>query len=146
MRVATVRLTKELALLQKSSYNVIPNEKNMLELSCTILGPENGPYQGGKFVVKINATSDYPFKCPSVKFETKIYHPNISSSGEICMKALEETWNSANLISDVLNHIVNVLTNPNVNDPLAADVAFVYKTDQKRYEEIATEWTRDFAK
>ncbi len=44
-----------------------------------IIGPEDTPYSGGKFFIDIQLTSEYPFKPPKMKFETKIWHPNISS-------------------------------------------------------------------
>jgi ubiquitin-protein ligase len=41
-------------------------------------------YKGGVFELKISFTSDYPFKIPKISFITRIYHPNISSKGEVC--------------------------------------------------------------
>lgn len=146
MRAATLRITKELKLLHESGQNISPNESNLLELSCVILGPENSVYEGGKFVLKINVPPEYPFKCPTAKFETNIYHPNVSPSGEVCLKSLQERWKAGNMISDLIDFVVNVLASPNVDDPLSADVAFVYKTDYERYKQIGKEWTTTYAK
>lgn len=38
-----------------------------------------------------------------------------------------------------------MLTDPNPDDPLVPEIAHVYKTDPKRYEETAKEWTRKYA-
>ena len=40
---------------------------------------DDTPYVGGIFVVDINIPPDYPFKPPKMKFDTKVWHPNISS-------------------------------------------------------------------
>jgi len=146
MRSATLRITKELKLLQTSPHQITPDESNVLDLTCTINGPPDTPYEGGKFVVKVVIPPEYPFKCPSAKFETQIYHPNVSTSGKICLKAVQETWSAKKLVSDLLDFIITLLSNPNVEDPLSADVAFVYQTNQERFKEIAKEWTLNYAK
>ena len=51
----------------------------------TFQGPEGTPFAGGNFVVEVDFSDNYPFKCPKVKFITKIYHPGVSrDKGEIC--------------------------------------------------------------
>jgi len=45
----------------------------------------------------------------------------------------------------VLLSICSMLTDPNPDDPLVPEIAHVYKTDPKRYEETAKEWTRKYA-
>lgn len=50
------------------------------------IGPDNTPYAGGKFVVDIKIPPNYPFEPPKMQFDTKIWHPNISSvTGAICL-------------------------------------------------------------
>ena len=45
---------------------------------ATIDGPQNTPYQGGRFYVKIQITKEYPFEPPCISFTTKIYHIEIN--------------------------------------------------------------------
>ena len=69
----------------------------------TIEGPSGSPYEGGKFVVEADFTDNYPFKPPSCKFITKMYHPNIKTeTGEICKDVYEATWVPTKTIKDIL--------------------------------------------
>lgn len=52
---------------------------NLNHLKGTLTAPPDSPYAGGTFKVDIKIPPDYPFKAPVIKFETKIWHPNISS-------------------------------------------------------------------
>jgi len=51
----------------------------------TIFGPRDTPYDVGMFIIDIIIPANYPFKAPKMKFDTKVWHPNVSSlTGEIC--------------------------------------------------------------
>ncbi len=57
----------------------------LTQWNATIIGPSDTPYEGGKFIVNIDFSDNYPFKAPKVLFKTKIFHPNIKQdTGEIC--------------------------------------------------------------
>mmetsp|Transcript_38803 Transcript_38803/g.28109 ORF Transcript_38803/g.28109 Transcript_38803/m.28109 type:complete len:112 (-) Transcript_38803:381-716(-) len=68
-----------------------------------IFGPMDTSYAGGIFIVDITIPSDYPFKPPKMKFDTKIWHPNISSqTGAICLDILKNEWTPALTIRTAL--------------------------------------------
>lgn len=51
------------------------------------------PYNLKAFNLCIDFSKEYPFKPPTVKFTTKIYHPNVSENGEVCLPLLsKENW------------------------------------------------------
>lgn len=57
----------------------------LTQWNATIMGPQDTPYENGKFIVMIDFSDNYPFKAPKVHFKTKIFHPNIKQdTGEIC--------------------------------------------------------------
>ena len=68
-----------------------------------IFGPDDTPYFGGIFIIDITIPPDYPFKPPKMKFDTKVWHPNISSqTGAICLDILKNEWTPALTIRTAL--------------------------------------------
>jgi len=122
-----------------------PEGDDMFRWEGVIFGPSDSPYAGGVFNLKIMFPTDYPFKCPTVNFTTKIYHPNISPSGAICLDILKTQWSPALTISKVLLSICSMLTDPNPDDPLVPDIAALYRSDRAQYDNNAREWTRQYA-
>ena len=79
--MSSKRLTFELNSLRKSmpreiSSIVLVNEDIKI-WNVTVEGPEDSPYEGGKFIINLDFT-DYPFKSPRISFKTKIFHPSVS--------------------------------------------------------------------
>ena len=101
------------------------------------MGPEGSPYKGGIFYLDVVFPKDYPFKPPKIAFRTRIYHCNINSNGAICLDILKDNWSPALTISKVLLSISSLLTEPNPNDPLMADIAREFKEDRARHDENA---------
>jgi ubiquitin-conjugating enzyme E2 D/E len=77
------RLTQHYLEIQKSpppfcyAEPADPN-KDLLHWIGWIEGPEDTPYSNGRFYLSLDFSSDFPFKPPQIKFQTPIYHPNIS--------------------------------------------------------------------
>ena len=143
------RLRKEYIELMKSppdNCSAGPiSEDNYYTWNAQIIGPSDTPYAGGIFNLKINYPSEYPFKPPKINFITKVYHPNIDSSGSICLDILKDKWSPALNISKVLLSICSLMDDPNPDDPLVTDIANEYKTNRKRYIETARSWTSIYA-
>lgn len=147
--MALRRITMEYKEMQQEALENItagPIGDNMFQWRATIIGPKDSPYQDGVFLLKLDIPADYPFKPPTVQFETKVFHPNISSTGAICLDILKSAWSPALKISKVLLSIVSLLTDPNPDSPLTAEAATLYKADRAKYNKTAAEWTKKYAK
>ncbi|NWI19480.1 UBE2F enzyme, partial [Crypturellus soui] len=52
---------------------------------CLFVLLDEGYYQGGKFQFEIEVPDAYNMVPPKVKCMTRIWHPNITETGEICL-------------------------------------------------------------
>jgi ubiquitin-conjugating enzyme E2 S len=50
------------------------------------------PYEGGYFKIRLVLDESFPDTPPKGYFITKIFHPNVSSLGEICVNTLKKDW------------------------------------------------------
>lgn len=119
--------------------------KNINKFSALIRGPSDTPYSGGKFRINVEIPSNYPFKAPSIKFETKIYHPNINEKGEICLDILKDNWSPSMSLNRVFIAIYALLNKPNPDDPLSADIGGEYRTSYDIYKQKTIAYTKKYA-
>ena len=141
----------------KKEYNDLQKEKNtnvqvklvnndFRHWKGRIKGPIDTCYQGGIFDVDIIIPDDYPFKPPKMKFDTKIWHPNISSvTGAICLDILKNEWTPALTIRTALISLQALMCEPVPNDPQDAVVAKQYMSDIKLFNETAKHWVEEYA-
>tara|TARA_E500000331_G_C17126722_1_gene656353 strand:- start:435 stop:884 length:450 start_codon:yes stop_codon:yes gene_type:complete len=142
------RIRTELDKIQQdppSNCSAGPADEDLFKWEATIIGPIDTVYEGGIFKLDILFPERYPFKPPKVKFRTRIYHPNINSSGGICLDILKDQWSPALTISKVLLSICSLLDEPNPDDPLVPEIADEYVNNRKVYDDTAKTWTRLFA-
>ena len=136
---------EEFQNLDLPNISIIPSENDIKEWSSMLIGPDNTPYSGGRFLLAINFPENYPFAPPKIFFKTKIYHCNISSGGGICLDILKEEWSPALTISKVLLSISSLLNDCNPEDPLVASIAALYKKDRETHDRRARMWTNLYA-
>lgn len=121
-------------------------EDDITRWTATIFGPTETPFEGGVFKLEIQFPKDYPFKAPIIRFKTKLYHPNISPEGSICLDILKTShWSAALTISKVLLSICSLLSDPNPSDPLWGEPARLYTADRARYDATVREWVLLYA-
>ncbi len=49
--------------------------------------PHDTPFEDGTFKLTIEFTEEYPNKPPSVRFQSKMFHPNVYADGNKIRKA-----------------------------------------------------------
>ncbi|EED19898.1 ubiquitin conjugating enzyme (UbcB), putative [Talaromyces stipitatus ATCC 10500] len=147
------RISKELAELIETPPTGISvqlvDESDVYKWKVTMKGPEDTPYEGGTFIVNLTLPNEYPFKPPTVSFATKIYHPNVSNDdkGSMCLGMLKsDEWKPSSRIAAVLEFARQLLVEPMPDDAVEGRIAEQYQNDRKRFEEVARDWTRRYAR
>ena len=81
-----------------------------------------------------------------MKFDTKIWHPNIHSvTGEICLNILGIEWSPAFTVRTALLSIQALMCCPEPNNPQDAVVANMYLNDMDKFNKTAREWVKQYA-
>lgn len=133
----------------------LQDESNMFEWSVGVFGPPKTLYEGGYFKAKISFPQDYPYSPPSFRFITKMWHPNIYESGDVCISILhppvddpqsgelpQERWNPTQNVRTILLSVISMLNEPNTFSPANVDASIMYrryhtsKGKDKEYENI----------
>ena len=163
------RIAKEIADIQSDTFSHISatpvgNGDDLTHLKGSFKGPRGTPYEGGTYSIDVRIPSDYPFKPPLMKFDTKIYHPNVSSQtvssklaaveglnlimlqGAICLDTLSAAWSPVLTIKSALLSLQSLLSTPEPKDPQDAEVAGVLIRNPKEFARIAQEWAVKYAK
>lgn len=144
----TKRIGKEIKMLtecitKKEITNVeVISTDNPRHVYLSIIGPDNTPYESGRFQFSVYFNSAYPHNPPLVKLNTKIYHPNIDELGRICLNILKSDWSPALHIKSVALSLIGLLESPNLEDPLDAKIAEHFKKNKAEAEELAKEITK----
>ncbi len=142
------RLQKELIDIQREppeNCSAGIENDDIYHWTATIFGPADSPYAGGAFSLDIVFPENYPFEPPKLRFTTRVYHPNISPDGVICLDILRDQWSPALTVAKVLLSICSLLDAPNPDDPLVAEIALEYKNSHEKFRATAYEWTLKYA-
>ncbi|KJE96580.1 ubiquitin-conjugating enzyme [Capsaspora owczarzaki ATCC 30864] len=122
-------------------------EDSFVKLRGEIPGPLGTPFEGGVFQLLIDIPQNYPFNPPIVKFETKVWHPNVSSqTGVICLDILKDQWAAAMTLRTVMLSIQALMSTPEPDDPQDAVVANQYRSNREEYNRTAKYWTDVYAR
>ncbi|KAI9858350.1 MAG: hypothetical protein M1824_004371 [Vezdaea acicularis] len=153
------RIAKELADILKNPPTGVTakliDEADIYVWHCTISGPEDTPYKGGTFHTTLTLPPTYPFKAPTITFETRTYHPNIisvsasptSPSGSMCLPILkQEVWKPSTKLRDALVAVRELLRYPDVENAVEGSIAEEYIKERSAWEKTAKEYTSKYAK
>jgi len=145
-------LMKELKAIHKSvgtameGIRVFVMDDNFACIWADIDGPVGTPFEGGVFRCKLVLSADYPNAPPKGFFITKIFHPNVSASGEICVNTLKKDWKPTHGIQHVLMVIRCLLIEPNPASALNEEAGKLLLEAYGDYAKRAALMTRIHAK
>ncbi|KAJ3240756.1 hypothetical protein HDU78_002108 [Chytriomyces hyalinus] len=144
---AAKRLLKEINEIHKAAARPGGVDSGVLHLSpiaedslfswvAVITSSEtNGdsPYKGGRFKVAIEIPEDYPVRPPTMKFISKVCHPNVHwKTGEICLDLLKSAWSPAWTLKTACVAISLLLDAPEPDSPLNCDAANLLRCNDRR--------------
>lgn len=119
---------------------------NLMKWMCAIPGKRGTPWEGGLYSLQMVFQEDYPASPPKCQFEPPIFHPNVYTSGLVCLSILEEDkdWKPGITIKQVLLGIQDLLNEPNIQDPAQAEAYWVYCRSRDEYDERVRAQARKF--
>lgn len=115
--------------------------------------PDEGYWTGGKFKFDINVPEEYNIVPPKAVCHTKIWHPNITEAGEICLSLLRQNsydglgWAPTRRLKDVvwgLNSLFSDLLN--FEDPLNVEAAEHFARDKESFKIKVRDYIQAYAK
>ncbi|XP_055456727.1 ubiquitin/ISG15-conjugating enzyme E2 L6 [Psammomys obesus] len=145
---ASKRVAKELEDLSKQLppylWRLSSDDANVL-VWHTLLLPDQLPYGLKAFRLQIDFPREYPLKPPTLKFITKIYHPNVGEDGLVCLPLISrENWKPYTKAYQVLEAL-NVLVNrPNLEEPVRLELADLLTQNPEKFWKKAEEFTLQF--
>eukprot|EP00940_MAST-03C_sp_MAST-3C-sp2_P000556 g556.t1 len=147
------RIQKELKMLQKKPISnvdsITTKGDNILNLVAVVSGPKDSAYEGGKWKVDIKLEG-YPFRPPTVVFDTPIYHPHVDkASGAPCVDIIGTKpgdWGPTKKLADVFARIVSMMSSPTAESPVNAEMAKMIEANPAKFAATAAAHTAKYAK
>ena len=111
----------------------VPSDNDIMKWNAVIFGPSDTPFDEGTFNLTLEFSEDYPNKSPVVKFQSKMFHPNIYSDGSICLDILQSRWSPTYDVSAILTSIQSLLSDPNPTSPVNDLATQLYRQNRREY-------------
>ncbi|CAN0824916.1 Ubiquitin-conjugating enzyme E2 5 [Linum grandiflorum] len=142
------RREMDLMKLMMSDYKVELINDGMQEFYVYFHGPNDSPYHGGVWRIRVELPEGYPYKSPSIGFINKIYHPNVDEmSGSVCLDVINQTWSPMfDLVNVFEVFLPQLLLYPNPSDPLNGEAAALMMRDRPAYDLRVKEYCQKYAK
>ncbi|KAL6541372.1 Ubiquitin-conjugating enzyme E2 2 [Orobanche hederae] len=140
---ARKRLMRDFKRLQQdppAGISGAPQDNNIMLWNAVIFGRT--------FKLTLQFTEDYPNKPPTVRFVSRMFHPNIYADGSICLDILQNQWSPIYDCAAILTSIQSLLCDPNPNSPANSEAARLFSESKREYnrrvrEVVEQSWTAD---
>lgn len=145
---ASKRVAKELEDLLKELppylHQLSSDEANVLVWHMLLL-PDQLPYRLKAFRLQMDFPREYPLMPPTLRFTTKIYHPNISEDGLVCLPLIStENWKPYTKAYQVLEALSILVNRPNLEEPVRLELADLLTQHPEMFRQRAEEFTLEF--
>ncbi|XP_050096055.1 NEDD8-conjugating enzyme UBE2F-like [Anopheles aquasalis] len=149
-------LVKEVQELEQNlpaTCKVTFHDPNVLSEFTLAICPSEGFWCGGRFKFSVLVPEEYNMAPPKVKCLTKLWHPNISVDGDICLSLLRLNsidglgWAPTRRLKDVIWGLNSLFTDLlNFDDPLNIEAAEQYSKDKERFHTKVREYVAIYAR
>lgn len=148
-------LTKEVSELEENLPDTckldFKNVNSLHEFDLTIT-PDECFWKGGTFHFHVTVPEDYNIKPPHVLCKTKVWHPNISETGEVCLSLLREHtldgsgWAPTRKLKDVVWGLNSLFTDLlNFDDPLNVEASQQYERNKDSFKRRVEDYIHLYA-
>ena len=123
------------------------DENDFYNWIVVIFGPPDTIFEGGFFKALLSFPDDYPNSPPTMKFTSKMFHPNIYPDGKVCISILhppgkdafneqekmEEKWRPSLGAEEIILSVISMLNDPNCDSPANIDAAVMLRNNPEQY-------------
>lgn len=155
MSVRSRFLTREVSELQPcmpKTSSVSFSDVDDLRKFTLFISPDEGYWKGGKFTFEIQIPPEYNIKPPKAHCLTKLWHPNITEDGKICLSILREHtmdgtgWLPTRTLKDVVWGLNALFTDLcDFDDPLNVAAAEQHRQSRGAFERKVRDYVHSYA-
>ena len=129
-------------LLPVIRCQLLLDDDTLSAITADLDGPVGTPFESGRFRVRLTLPADFPNSPPKGYFCTKIFHPNVSAAGEICVNTLKKDWQPSHGLRHVLLVLRCLLIQPNPESALNEEAGRLLMEEYSEYDRRARLMTR----
>jgi len=118
-----------------------------------LIVPIEGIWQTGKFLFLISVPQEYNIIPPNVKCCTRIWHPNISEDGSVCLSLLRPTsvdgmgWAPTRKLKDIIWGLNSLFTDLlDFDNPLNSEAAEHFRKNPEEFQTKARDYIKRYSK
>ncbi|KAF6265126.1 E2 ubiquitin-conjugating-like enzyme [Scenedesmus sp. NREL 46B-D3] len=148
MSLATARLAQERKAWRKDKpFGFIAKPKqapdgsvNIKKWNCYIPGKADTPWADGLYPLQLHFADSYPDTPPQCCFPAGFFHPNVYTTGHVCLSIISPqphgSWKPSITISQILVGIQELLDTPNCGSPAQMPAHHSYTKQRAAYTQL----------